>query len=97
MLFPKISVISTQYTKTVDGVKGVLRVSFDLHLRATRKFCAPSRINQLKLSFCATLCYCFRIYLNYPLQCRQSAVDNYLASRLGKYPLLATSTSVESC
>ena len=43
MLFPKLSVISTQYTKTVDGVKGALRVSFDLHLRATRKFCAPSR------------------------------------------------------
>ena len=41
-------------------------------------------INQLKLFFCPTLCYCFRVYLNYTLQCRQSAVDNYLASRLGK-------------
>ena len=28
MLFPNLSVISTQYTKTVDGVKGALRISF---------------------------------------------------------------------
>ena len=43
MLFPKISVVSIQYTKTVDGVKGALRISFAIYLRATRKFCAPSR------------------------------------------------------
>ena len=43
MLFPKISVVSIQYTKTVDGVKGALRISFAIYRRATRKFCAPSR------------------------------------------------------
>ena len=43
MLFPKISVVSIQYNKTVDGVKGALRISFAIYLRATRKFCAPSR------------------------------------------------------
>ena len=32
----KISVISTQYTKTVDGVKGALRISFAIYLRVLR-------------------------------------------------------------
>ena len=36
MLFPKLSVISTQYTKTVDGVKGALRISFAIYLRVLR-------------------------------------------------------------
>ena len=31
-LFPKLSVISTQYTKTVDGVKGALPISFAIYL-----------------------------------------------------------------
>ena len=76
MLFPKLSVISTQYTKTVDGVKGALPIPLLFISEQLVSFALPrvAGINQLKLFFCATLCHCFCIYLNYPLQCRQFCV-----------------------
>ena len=45
------------------------------------------------------LSHCFSIYENnYSSQCWWQALDIYLAAlRLGKYPLLTTSTSVNSC
>ena len=61
MLFPKLSVISTQYTKTVDGVKGALPISFAIYLRATRKFCAPSRCRN-KLVKIIFLCYIMLLF-----------------------------------
>ena len=63
MLFPNLSVISTQYTKTVDGVKGALRISFAIYLRATRKFCAPSRCRN-KLVKIIFLCYIMSLFLH---------------------------------
>ena len=74
-------------------------ISCAIYLQATQekmasRFAAVTTEEIIQINF-------FMVYIiwnNYSPQCRWLALDMYLAAlRLGKYPPLATSTSVNSC
>ena len=99
------------YTKTVDSVKRArwlapqtpnilcyLPPSNSAKMVSRFASVTSEEIIQINFLWCI-LSHCFSIYYNnYSPQCWWLALDIYLgASRLGKYPSLATSTSVNNC
>ena len=82
-----------------------LRISCAIYLRATREKMAsslhPWQVKKSsKLIVCGVYYLTVLVYTKTTIspQCQWLAVDIYLAaSWLSKYPLLATSTSVNSC